>query len=213
MSNGQHKKKVVRVSAAAKDNVTTRVDEGKVVATNSPNSPISQQNQEVATTAQNLVAATNTLEAKNAKVKALEAELATERTALGDLTVDWDTTWGIFVSTAKKYCKTDQDAQSLGLAAMVLVAYALAKPVEVIVKWDAKKALIRIHVKRPKGLRSVRIEISPDPVTATSWKQLDGDGATAALSGYAPGTWWVRAAMVRARQVSEYTVPVAVIVK
>ena len=45
MSKEQHKKKVVRVSAAAKDTVTTRVEAGNVVTTNAPNSPILQQNQ------------------------------------------------------------------------------------------------------------------------------------------------------------------------
>jgi hypothetical protein len=33
------------------------------------------------------------------------------------------------------------------------------------------------------------------------------------LSGYAPGLYWVRAASVRAKAQSDYTTPVAVVVK
>jgi hypothetical protein len=78
--------------------------------------------------------------------------------------------------------------------------------------FDAKLGLLRIRAKRPAGLTAVRLEISPEPMTATSFKALDGEGATAKLSGYPPGTYWVRAAMIRSRQLSAYTIPISVVV-
>jgi hypothetical protein len=204
-------KKRVRVSAGAKGNIPKRVEAGSVIATNSPNSAILQQNADVKQAAANLGAVNVELDAKDTLVKAIETQLATERNALA--TVDWDSLYDVFVSTARLYCATAEDATSLGLAATGPAIYSLAMPISVSVKWDVERRLIRIRVQRAPGLRAVRIEISPDPMTATSFMELDGDGSTAALAGYAPGTYWVRAAMVRARERSELTTPVSVIVK
>ena len=173
----------VRVSASAKDTITTRTDTGKVIGTNAPNSTILQQNGDVKQAQANLVATNDKLDAKDKKVKALEIQLATEKGALLNLIVDWDGFYDVFVSTARLYCLTDEDAKGLGLPAAGVPTYALATPLAVTARWDVKTGLIRIHVKRAPGLRSVRIEISPDPMTATSFKELEGDGATAALAG------------------------------
>lgn len=205
-------KKLVRVAATAKGTVKERLDAGGVIETNAPNSPIYQQNPDVKQAHVNLVGVNTKLGDKDAKVKALATDLGKERGARANLTVDWDGKYDVYVSTARIYCLTDEDAKGLGLDAAGTAIHALAMPLAVTARWDAKNALFRIRVKRPAGLRTVRIEISPDPVTPTSWKALEGDGATAALSGYAPGTYWVRAAMVRAREQSEFTVPVSVVV-
>jgi hypothetical protein len=206
-------KKRVRVSAGAKESIKTRRDAGGVVATNAPNSPILQQNADVKQTADELIAVSKDLDARDIKVKALENELAAERGALANLTVDWDAQYDVFVYTARKYCKTDEDAEALGLSAVGQAVYALAMPTSVSAAWDIMSKLLRIHVTRAKGLRSVRLEISPDPITATSFQEIEGDGANAALSGFLPGTYWIRAASVRARERSEFTTPVSVIVK
>jgi hypothetical protein len=208
------KKKTVRVSSGAvKDTVATRTDTGKVIDTNAPNSAILTAHADVKTAEGNLVVANTKLDDKYKLVKAKEMELATERGALLDLTVEWDSFYDVYVSTARLYCLTDQDAKSLGLPAAGLMSYALAPPLSVTAVFDAKLSLLRIRVERPTGLKAVRLEISPDPMTATSFKALDGEGATAKLSGYPPGTYWVRAAMIRSRQLSAYTIPVSVVVK
>ena len=208
------KKKTVRVTkGAVKDSVTARTDAGKVIDTNAPNSAILTAHADVKAAEGNLVAVNTKLDDKYKLVKSLEAELATEKGALLDLTVEWDSSYDVYVSTARLYCLTDQDAKSLGLPAAGPATYVLAPPIGVTARFDAKLGLLRIHVKRPAGLKAVRLEISPDPMTATSFKALDGEGATAKLAGYAPGTYWVRAAMIRARQLSAYTTPVSVVVK
>jgi hypothetical protein len=207
-------KKTVRVTTGVvKDTVATRTDAGKVIDTNAPNSAIFTAHADVKTAEGNFVLANTKLDDKYKLVKGLEMELATERGALLDLTVDWDSFYDVYVSTARLYCLTDQDAKSLGLPAAGAASYALAPPLSVTAAFDVKLGLLRIHVKRPTGLKSVRLEISPDPMTATSFKALDGEGATAKLSGYPPGTYWVRAAMIRSRQLSAYTIPVSVIVR
>jgi hypothetical protein len=206
-------KKRVRVAADAKESLKKRVDAGAVIAANAPSSALLTGNNEVQVAANNLIAVNTKLDAKDTKVKALELELGTERSALANLTVDWDAAYDVFVAVGRKFCLTAEDARSLGLAAVGLAAHVLAMPLAVLVKYDVVKELIRIHVKRAPGLRSLRIQISPDPITATSWVDLEGDGAMAALADYAPGTWWVRAAHIRARERSDFTMPVSVIVK
>lgn len=57
------------------------------------------------------------------------------------------------------------------------------------------------------------VDISADPTNPNSWTRLQGIGTVHTLSGYAPGTYWVRAASVRANEQSEFTSPVSVIVK
>jgi hypothetical protein len=212
-AKAQKKKKVRVSSGVVKENVTTRIDAGKVIDTNAPNSAVLTGHQDVKTAEGNLVAATTTLDDQNKKVKALELELATERGALLNVTVDWDASYDVYVSTARLYCLTDEDARSLGLPAAGLSSYTLAPPLSVTARWDARLGLLRIRVERPPGLKAVRLEISPDPMTASSFKALDGDGATAKLSGYAPGTYWIRAAMIRGRELSVYSTPISVTVK
>ncbi len=54
-------------------------------------------------------------------------------------------------------------------------------------------------------------QVSPDPVTATSWASLPGNGKERKLSGYPSGTkLWVRFAQVRYGLQSDWSVPVLV---
>jgi hypothetical protein len=64
-----------------------------------------------------------------------------------------------------------------------------------------------------KGDHKCVIELSPDPVTPTSWVRLEGNGLRRALSGYAEGMWWIRAATSVATEQSDWFGPVAIVVK
>jgi hypothetical protein len=66
---------------------------------------------------------------------------------------------------------------------------------------------------RVRGDHKCVIEISPDPVTPTSWLRLAGTGVRRTLSGYAEGTWWIRAAPTVAAEQGDWFGPVAVVVK
>ena len=122
-------------------------------------------NADVKTAEGNVVAANTKLDDKYKLVKSLEAELATERGALLDLTVDWDSFYDVYVSTARLYCLTDQDAKGLGLPAAGLATYVLAPPISVTAVFDTKLSLLRIRVKRPAGLTAayelVRLGVRP----------------------------------------------------
>ncbi len=74
-------------------------------------------------------------------------------------------------------------------------------------------AVARVHVKWAVGPERCAIEISPEPVGDATWAQVEGNGCRRALAGYAPGTYWVRAASVRSTGKSAWCGPVAVIVK
>jgi hypothetical protein len=212
-SQKSQKKKMVRVSAGPKATIATRTTAGGVIEANAPTSPIFTKNNDVQQAEVALVTLSTDLDAKAIKVKALELELETERAALANLLVTWDAGYDVYVSTARLYCTTAEDAKALGLPAAGVMSYTLVQPIAVYARWDGKLGAIRIRVTRAPGMRGLRLEVSPDPMTATSFLALEGDGATATLFGYAPGTWWIRAASVRARERSEFTAPVAVIVK
>ena len=47
----------------------------------------------------------------------------------------------------------------------------------ITLKQDFKKHLLRIKVKRAPGMRTTVVQVSRDPITATSWEELPGDGA------------------------------------
>ena len=54
--------------------------------------------------------------------------------------------------------------------------------------------------------------MSPDPVTATSWKDLDGYGLVHRIPLPAPGLYWLRAAHKRAQATSDFTAVVSILV-
>jgi hypothetical protein len=86
--------------------------------------------------------------------------------------------------------------------------------VGLLAAYDPKKKVIDLHVKFPPSKRQRRcvIEISTDPIGAATWHRLDGDGAKRTLAGYAPGTYWLRAASSVAAGRSDWFGPVSVIV-
>lgn len=106
-----------------------------------------------------------------------------------------------------------EDITGLGMAVLGRETYTLAAPVEVNARFDITTGLIHIHVKKAPGMRNCLVEISSDPADPRSWLRLPGIGAIHTLRGYAPGTYWVRAASVRASDQSEFTTPVPVTVK
>ncbi|MFO0758919.1 MAG: hypothetical protein U0359_20670 [Byssovorax sp.] len=117
------------------------------------------------------------------------------------------------VTQVEKNDPSEQEILSYGYAVLDPNNPGLVVPSEILLKYDAAKGLLRIRVKWASGTQRCLIEISPDPAGPGTWAQLSGTGSTRALSGYAPGTYWVRAATVRAKAQSDWFGPVAVVVK
>lgn len=108
---------------------------------------------------------------------------------------------------------TPADLQSFGFVWLDKAKVGLALPTKVELRHDAVKALLHIHVRYSVRGRQCVIEISPSPVGPGTWARLEGSGVKRALTGYAPGTWWVKVATTLAHERSDWVGPFAVIVK
>jgi hypothetical protein len=75
------------------------------------------------------------------------------------------------------------------------------------------KGQFKANASAVPGIRTFAVEISPDPVTATSWVLAGGTGKTRIFSGYASGTrLWVRFASTRGHAQSDWSVPVSIVI-
>lgn len=197
----------------AKDCLKSRTDQGKVVATVAPKSPLYIAVPALQDAGVAVVNAGAAVSAAEAAVSAAENALATARGIRDTKVVEFDAAYGVYVALAEKSCATPEDVTGLGLPVLDKGAYPLAAPIGVQARFDILRRLLCIRVKHAPGMRSCVIEISTDPADPTAWKRLNGVGAVHALKGYAPGMYWVRAASVRANEQSDFTTPIPVIVK
>ncbi len=142
-----------------------------------------------------------------------QATFKKARSALGAGVATWDGSYRLLIAAAEKHCSTVDDGTGLGLVVRGKTSYPLAPPLSVEFTQDLKKGLLRIRVNRAPGMRIVSVELSPDPITASSWFELPGTGAMHTVKALAAGIWWVRAASRTAKGKSEFTLPVSLIVK
>jgi hypothetical protein len=193
--------------------VQSRETRTNAVATTAPSSPIWQAQPALQNAGNKLVTAGANLAAGAKQVDTLEAQLTAARTALGGLTLQWDQAYDGWVIAVEEFTTLPAEITALGTSVLDVTKHPLVTPLGVTVTYDAKKALIRIHVHRAAGDHACIVEISPDPIAPGSFKRLTGNAAKRNLAGYAPGTWWVHAAVSNAAEESGFTTPVAVIVK
>ena len=125
----------------------------------------------------------------------------------------YDKAYGVAAKLVEQDAVSKADIEDAGFAFLDPSNPGLLLPSGITVKYDGKLSLIRVHVVYAAGRRPCVVEISVDPVTATSWQRLNGNGVKRALSGYAPGTYWIHAATVRAQVQSAWFGPVSVVVK
>jgi hypothetical protein len=205
--------KRMRVNVEAdKTSIQSRGDRANLTTTVAPASLIYKTHAQLQESGLALGAAGVELTAANAALKAAKSALATARGVLGTKVLDFDAAYDVYVAHAEKFCTTPEDVTGLGLDVLDRGSYALAAPLEVLARFDVVTGLIHIHVKKAPGMRSCVVEISSNPADPTSWQRLPGVGAIHTLRGYAPGMYWVRAASVRAKDQSDFTARVAVIV-
>jgi hypothetical protein len=195
-----------------KSSVLSRTERAEVIGTNGPSSPIWKANEVLQDMGLKLVAVGVSLKAAQAAVNSIESQLDVAHGVRDTRTFAFDTAYELYATSVEASSNTAEDAAGLGITVRTRTAYTLTMPLEVQARFDPRKSLIRIHVKRAPGMRTCIIEISTDPADPAGWRRLPGVGAVQALSGYAPGTYWVRAANTRASAQSEFTTPVAVFV-
>jgi hypothetical protein len=62
-------------------------------------------------------------------------------------------------------------------------------------------------------MRLAVVQISHDPITATSWEEVPGGGLVREIQNPTPGLLGARAAHTRARAVSDFCAPVSITIK
>lgn len=190
-----------------------RVDGACVVSANAASSPLWKGDPSIQDAGAKLIASGTALAASMGAAKALRNELEAADGVVATRVVDYDAAHAVYKAHVERVSVTPEDAASLGMTVHVRSRHALNPPVKVEAWHDMRKSLLRIHAWQAPGMQACIIEISATPEDPGSWKQLPGIGCRQALSGYGPGTYWVRAASVRASERSEFTVPVPVIVR
>jgi hypothetical protein len=190
-----------------------RYEAGVKIATLAPASTLYTTHGDLKTTADDVAAKNTALKAATDGLHTAEATLAKARTTVLTATADWDGAFDVYLSTSAKYCLTPDDAAGLGLAVRGSTHNPLAMPIAVFPTYSALHDYMRIRVVRAPGMDVVSVQVSPDPITATSWKELDGSGAIRTVPSPAVGTWWVRACSKTARANSDFTTPVSLIIK
>jgi hypothetical protein len=160
-----------------------------------------------------LVAAGVALGVAEAGVNTAVANLTNAREVRDGAVAKYDSTFNVLIADVEKNAVNPEDVTSIMLTLLERQTHALELPSGLTVKYDQPKALVRVNVDLPLGAASCLLEVSTDPQNPASWKRVTGDGARRALAGYAPGTYWFRAASLRANDESAFTVPVSVLVK
>jgi hypothetical protein len=193
-------------------NAANRVARGVKVAAEGPQSPLYTSSPDVKAAVDGLTAETTTLKGAIEAWQQAGAALRSASSALGTAVGSWDSAYGVVIATAERRCKTPDDGTKLGLLVRETTHNQLVPPLGILLKQDLKKDLLRIHVLRAPGMETVEVDISADPPTATSWKQLDGHGARHVIPHPPKGTMWVRAASLKASAKSDYATPVSILI-
>lgn len=198
---------------ADKETIQTRTALGLVMAQQLPTSTLAQNNPDLQNACKALVKCGQELadlDVKLAATLALAAQLQSQRDSKVE---EFDGQHAIASTLAEKTAAKPDEVQALGFTVAGREKHALLPPVEVTARYDLVKSLVVIQVTPAKGFRTCVLEISTDLNNPASWKRIQGTGLKRTLAGYAPGTYWIRAASVRAQEESIFTTPVAVVVK
>jgi hypothetical protein len=205
--------KIFPDSAKDKQTGQSRADRAEVIAGMAPTSPLYLSQPEVKAAADALVSAgTDLAGALTAQNKA-DTQAANARDAVVEKTAAYDSAYSVFTAVLRKYAKSPADVTTLGMGTRQPVNNTLAMPIAVEAKFNVLKSAISIYIQRAPGMLTVAVEISHDPTNPASWTRLKGTGARRTVTGYTPGTYYVRAASLTAQDQSDFTDPVPVTVK
>jgi hypothetical protein len=178
-----------------------------------PSSPIWQAQPTVQDLGNKLVTAGALLGDDEKQIGEYDQKAAQARTKLQGDIVSFDALLNAYLSASEHFSTTVEELQGLGAAEGTETSYDIAPPREVTAKFDPVAGRVNVRVKCAPGMDRSRIEIASSQAMTTDLRQLPGDGARQSIQNLPPGTYWVRAAHVRAAEISPFTGPVAVIVK
>jgi hypothetical protein len=190
----------------------SRIARGVKVAELAKQSPLYAE-PEVKLAVDSVIAGTDELKGDVDDHSAAQAALALARSGLEAGITRWDGSYRVLVAAAEKHCGTADECASLGLRILGNTKHPLIEPLAIGGAYNLKKEVLCVRVTRAPGLRNVCVQMTLDPNDPTSWVELPGLGAVHEIKNPAPGTYWFRAASRRARDRSDFTTPVSVIVK
>jgi len=214
MKNKKAAKKKDRIDRGV-DKLSTqaRIDRGTQMGKAIPTSTLYTSVLPVKAACDTVVLAGTALATANTAATAAELAAATARSLRDIKQGTFDTVNAICITTVEHYATTPADIQGVAYVLLIPNNNGLAMLSGMTVRFDPVLGLVDIEMKHPAGVTRCLLEVSPDPVTATSWQRVSGDGLRRKLSGYAPGTYWFRAATMRASAQSPFTTPISVVVK
>lgn len=158
-----------------------------------------------------VVAAGLDLADADATATAADQVAATARSVRDTKESEFDKKNSVCMVLIENHAVTPDEIQGAGYTLLIPNNNGLALLGGLTALFDAALGLVEIAIQHPAGVTRCLLEVSTDPIT--SWQRVPGDGMRRKLSGYAPGTYWFRAANVRAKAQSAFTQPVSVVVK
>jgi hypothetical protein len=209
-STNNHRPRVARTPD--KGSLEARLDRSALVQSLASGSPIWLGYPEVESAGNALIQAGVALAEGDAAARKLDADAESAVLELISARIAWDERFNVYAGQVELFAVKPEDVGALGLLLLEEGQHKLAPPLDVLAHYDRVASLLRVAVVCPAGRRRCRIEISPSPLGPGSYQEIPGHGASRALAGYAPGDYWVRAAMADARRYSEFFGPVLVTV-
>ncbi len=128
------------------------------------------------------------------EVVQLEASLVKARSSLDVRRNAFDKAHGLCAAHVETHSAKPEDVHGFGFAVLIKAAQVFAPQVNIEAKYDNARDVLCIQVVYTSGQHQSAIEVSPGPVSSGGYSCLDGTGVTQALSAYAPGAYWIRAA-------------------
>jgi len=195
--------------------VAGRTQLAAVIAKFAPNSAIYQASASIKELADKVIASGADVEAKqkdaDVKKKAYLGAVVAKNTADQQLAADL----GAYTGAVGGICKTQQDVENLGLSkAPDPTPVPLTPPTKVTATTGSVKGSFHSVAKRVPGLSTYIAEVSPEPMTETSFVQAPGTGVRRDFSGYESGKGhWVRYCTERGQERSAWSEPVFVLAR
>jgi hypothetical protein len=192
-----------------------RITTYKNVSVSIPNLPWYVTDPAFKALADSYLAAGSTFSTSHDKVGTTEKTLFQARGARDGARGVLDNAYDAVVASVWSHATSIADVKNSGFTVLQVDpnSHTIAMPTAILLRYDAQIAAILVHVKWAVRGQSCLLEVSPDPITPTSWRRLDSTGAKQTLIGYTPGTWWFHAATSRAKGRSDWFGPVSVLVK
>lgn len=203
-----------RIEAGSdKKDASTRIARAKAIETASATSALYQGHPEVKSECDALIEQSKRVAATEATVASLEVQLSAARSARAVEIDAYDAIYGVCTSKVERYATSPAEVQGAGFDVLQREKHALAAPTSVDAWFEDREQELKVRVMLPVGMSSCVVDVSNDASEPRQWTRLPGVGRRQSMSRVLPGTYFIRAATVRAHDQSAFTTPVSITVK